>query len=202
MMKDIKFVGKDIGNPSMVGSTMNIPGGLSITAGGSDIWGTEDQFHYVYSEHTGDFDFMARVEALSRADLYSKAGIMARETLESTSKHVYIMVFPDNSPRNNNNGGFEFQYRALEAGDSKAIYPSGGSTTNQPEFPVNFPDTWMRLKRTGDKFDSFFSSDGKRWKLYTSHTLKINAKVYLGLAITSHNVDDTITAKIMDISIA
>jgi regulation of enolase protein 1 (concanavalin A-like superfamily) len=200
-MNGFKFAGKDIGNPRIPGSMLNISEGISITAGGADIWGTKDQFHFVYKKHTGDFDFIARVEALSRADLYSKAGIMARETLESTSKHAYIMVFPDNSLRNNNNGGFEFQYRELEAGESKAIYPSSGNISNPPVFPVNFPNTWIRLKRTENNFVSFFSTSGKDWKIYASYTLNISANVYLGLAVTSHNVDSTITAKFVDISV-
>ena len=201
MMKDIRFIGTDIDSPSLPGSLVNVPGGVSITAGGADIWGGKDQFYFSYREHTGNFDFITRIEALSRADLYSKAGIMARESLKANSSHIYLLVFPDNNPRNNNTGGFELQMRKLEAGDSLAIYPSKPDA-NPPEFPVNFPNTWMRLKRTGNWFDSFVSMDGRSWKLYASCTLDISTRILLGLAVTSHNINDTATAKFTNISIA
>ena len=123
-MENIRFLGKDIGHPAMQGLLEHVPDGLIITAGGADIWGRQDQFYFVSQQYVGNFDFKARLESLSRGDLYSKTGIMARESLQAGSKHVYLLAFPDNSPRNNNNGGFEFQYRSEEDGESKAIYPS------------------------------------------------------------------------------
>ena len=108
-MENIRFLGKDIGHPAMQGLLEHVPDGLIITAGGADIWGRQDQFYFVSQQYVGNFDFKARLESLSRGDLYSKTGIMARESLQAGSKHVYLLAFPDNSPRNNNNGGFETQ---------------------------------------------------------------------------------------------
>jgi hypothetical protein len=201
IMSGDNFVGKDIGNPSKAGSLAKSSNGFLITAGGADIWGNTDQFYFVYDEQAGDFDFIARLESLSKGDLYSKAGIMARETLNADSRHVYIMAFPDNDLRNNNNGGFEFQFRSAVGGESFAIYPPD-YTVNPPLFPVNFPDTWMRLNRVGDRFDSFFSLNGSDWKLYSSYTIKLASKVYLGIAVTSHNEVDVVTARVRDIFIA
>ena len=194
-----ELTGKDIGHPVLKGSTVNVSNGFDITAGGVDIWDTSDQFHFSYQEQKGDFDFVARIEALSSADLYTKSGILARESLEANCQHVYLFTFPDNSPRNSNNGGVEFQYRTIRGGESKAIYPSV-HTKEPPEFPVSFPNTWMRMTRNGDRFDSYYSTSGNRWHLYTSFMLKMNPKIYLGFAVTSHNFKETVTTKVRDVS--
>lgn len=59
----------------------------------------------------------------------------------------------------------------------------------------------MRLKRTGDKFDTYYSVDGDEWKLYTGYTLKLSPTLYVGLAVTSHNDEETVSAKFRDITI-
>jgi hypothetical protein len=107
-------------------------------------------------------------------------------------------VFSDNSPRNNNNGGFEFQYRPMKDSLMKAIYPK--SFTGTPEFSVVFPNTWIRLQRIKNNFTGFYSTDGKTWKPYTTFTLELPDKIYLGLAVTSHNTGKSSIAKFRDIA--
>ena len=62
------FVGKDIGHPAKAGSSLKVSNGFDITAGGADIWGNKDEFHFVYKEHTGNFDFVVRFESLPNPD--------------------------------------------------------------------------------------------------------------------------------------
>ncbi|WP_157266025.1 hypothetical protein [Paenibacillus sp. FJAT-27812] len=198
MMQDFALVGTDVGNPARQGSTKKYPDGYLVTAGGTDIWGTSDQFHFAYTTHTGDFDFTVRLESLSSADLYTKAGIMARETLDAGSPHIYHMVFPDNSARNKNNGGYELQFRVKPDGDSAAVYPSD-YTSETPEFPVFFPETWIRLKRTGNNFEAFGRAGEEQWKLFASQHLELNASLELGLAVTAHHLDETVLAFFKDL---
>jgi regulation of enolase protein 1 (concanavalin A-like superfamily) len=80
----------------------------------------------------------------------------------------------------------------------KAIYPAGFD--GEPEFPVNYPNTWIRLKRAGNEFTGYYSADGKDWKLYTSFTMQLTKKIYLGLAVTSHDTKETATAVFRNIS--
>lgn len=193
--RDFKYA--DVGNPAIAGTVKANDAGFDITAGGSDIWGIKDEFSFVYIEKTGDFDIAARVESLTSTHQYTKAGLMAREDLTPGSKHIYFQLFPDNMPRNKNNGGFEYQYRQQTGGEMKAIYPARFEGT--PDFPVSFPDTWIRLKRTGDKFTGFYSTDGKTWKEYASYSLELPVKIYLGAAVTSHKSDESATAKFRNI---
>lgn len=192
-IKTDSFKHSDIGNPSVKGIVTVTDGGFDITAGGADIWGVKDEFNFVYIEKTGDFDMAARIESLSPAHLYTKAGLMAREDLTPRCRHIYFQIFPDNKPRNKNNGGFEYQYRQIAGSEMKAIYPA--RYEGNPDFPVTFPHTWIRLKRSGDTFTGYTSTDGKLWKEYTTFTLDLPDKVYLGPAVTSHMTTESTIAK-------
>jgi hypothetical protein len=191
------FKKTDLGNPSIPGKIITSREGLDITAGGADIWGTKDEGTFAYVERSGDFDFISRIESVGAAHQYTKAGIMAREDLDAGSRHIYFQVFPDNRPRNKNNGGFEFQYRLEKDKEMKAIYPERFEGT--PDFPVTYPNTWIRLKRQGNEFTGLCSNDGKTWKAFTSFSLNLPSKVFLGLAVTSHDAGKTTLAKFRDI---
>ncbi len=188
----------DIGNPATHGSTTATKGGLEIVAGGKDIWGTSDEFRFAHQKQTGDFDVVVRVQSLTAPHLYSRAGIMARENLSPDSRHVFFLVFPDNRPRHANTSAYEFQYREKQSGESKGVYPPQDTP---PPFPVNFPQAWLRLKREGNEFTGFESADGKTWKKYGSYSLDLPATVFLGLAVTSHTAEASVTASFQDISV-
>jgi regulation of enolase protein 1 (concanavalin A-like superfamily) len=188
----------DVGNPSIPGAVSITKTGIDIKAGGEDVWGTKDEFNFVYIQKTGDFDFVSRIESLTPANLYTKAGLMAREDLSADSRHIFFQVFADNNSRNNNNGGYEFQYRQAKGAEMKAIYPP--TFTGKPEFPVAYPNTWIRLRRINNDFTGYYSTDGKTWKAFTTYTLALPSKLYLGLALTSHNVSHTASAKFRNIS--
>jgi hypothetical protein len=173
----------DVGSPVMHGSAKPIKDGLEVVASGRDIWDKSDQFQFVYQKQTGDFDVVVRVESLTAAHLYARAGIMARESLSADSRHVFFLVFPDNRARHKNKSAHEFQYRAKKGGESAAIYPPRKS--GPPAFPVEFPHAWLRLKRAGNAFTGFVSVDGKSWKEYGSYNLDLPGRVLLGLAATS-----------------
>jgi hypothetical protein len=190
------FKHSDIGNPAIAGTVKISGDGFDITAGGADIWGIKDEFNFVYVERTGDFDIVTRIESLSAPHQYTKAGLMAREDLTPGSRHIYFQVFPDNKPRNKNNGGYEFQYRQQKDGEMKAIYPK--SAVGTPEFPVSYPNTWVRLQRVKNDFTGYYSTDGRNWKVYTTYSLELPAKIYLGLAVTSHNKSESVSARFSD----
>lgn len=189
----------DVGAPKLQGSASKIDDGFAITAGGADIWGTRDEFHFVYAQYDGDFVISIRIESLTAADPYTKAGIMARASLDEAAAHAYFQVFPDNSARNNNNGGYEYQYRLADHAEMKAIYPATSSGT--PPFPVNYPDTWLRLVRRGNIFTGYFSPDGDQWVEYAALEISLPQTLLLGMAVTSHNPDSLASAKFRDMAV-
>jgi regulation of enolase protein 1 (concanavalin A-like superfamily) len=191
LFSEFKFI--DIGLSTKPGIVRIDKNELEIKAGGIDIWGNHDGFAFDNKKMKGDFDFSVQVESLSAAHAYTKAGIMARATLNDSSQHVLFQVFPDNRPRNKNNGGCEFQYRMETGGDMKAIYPD--LKTAGQRYDVTFPNTWIRLKRAGDIFISYISSDNITWKQYSSFTLKMPHELYVGLAATAHHSENYTTAR-------
>ncbi len=172
--------------------------GFDVIAGGKDLWEKNDEGHFVYVEHQEDFDLVCRVEALTAADLYTKAGIMAREDTGAGSRFVYFQIFAGNASRNKNNGGYEFQYRGQPSADCQAIYPPDepGATA---KYPIDFPNVWIRLARSGDKFTALTSNDGANWKQYTEFSLALRASLLLGFAVTSHNSKVACAAKFRNI---
>ena len=182
------FTGVDIGAPALSGSTVRAGGKVTMQAGGADIWGTADQFHFAHQQRTGDFDISVRLESLAPADLYTKAGLMARESLAADSRHIFALAFPGNAARNNNDGGYEFQARSVTGGASAAIYPA------PPRPRVGFPNTWLRLRREGDTFIAYASGDGARWAEFARQTLALPATLHFGLATTAHTTTARTTA--------
>ncbi|HVZ20547.1 MAG TPA: Ig-like domain-containing protein [Vicinamibacterales bacterium] len=158
----------DIGSPAISGSAGYTGGSFSIHAGGSDIWGTSDQFHYVYEKVTGDVDVSVHIASLAYADRWSKAGVMIRETLNAGSAHGYALVSAGM--------GYAFQERPTTGGSS--VNTSGGSGA---------APGWLRLKRAGALLTAYRSTDGTNWTVIGSDSISMANTVYVGIAVTSHN---------------
>jgi hypothetical protein len=180
------FSNLDIGSPQIGGSVSQVETGWDMIAGGADIWEKSDQFHFLYKAISGDFNVAIRVESFTPAHLYSKAGLMIRETLNADSAHLMFLVFAEDAPRNNNLGAYEMQFRLVAGGECQAIYPARRPPA-PPEFPAGYPNSWLRVERRGDRFSAFASTDGKNWNLYAAHTLSLARMVHVGPALTSHS---------------
>jgi len=198
-MQNPSLIGRDIGSPRLAGKCTLTPTGLEIEAGGADIWGTRDEFHFASMAVTGDFALSARINSLSMADVYTKAGVMLRASLEAGAAHVMILAFGDNQPRNQNNGGLEFQSRIEADGPCTGVYPPQPLPA-RPDFPASFPHVWLRLTRHGDKFTSQSSTDGVQWKTYCVHRQSLPAAALVGLAVTSHNPGVSVRAVFSELS--
>jgi len=187
--------GHDIGQPLQSGATLAVgDDGFDLKAGGADIWDEADQFHFACAPVEGDFEVQVRVEFLEEGHAYTKAGLMVRESLDPSSAHFFHLVFPDNRLRNNNSGGFESQYRLRTGAPSVAIYPPGKSL-EPPEFPVDYPDVWLRIARKGAWFEASSSRDGDAWALFARHEQGLPPRVLVGLALTSHDESRRIHAR-------
>jgi hypothetical protein len=191
------FSNLDIGCPQLAGSAHQTDSGWDLIAGGQDIWEKSDQFHFVFKGISGDFDVIVRVESFIPAHLYSKAGLMIRETLNADSPHLMFLVFANDEPRNNNLGAYEMQFRRETGGDCQAIYPASRPPAPS-EFPAAYPHSWLRVRRSGHRFSAFASTDGKIWKLYAEHVLTLAETVHMGPALTSHNPLATAQASFRD----
>lgn len=164
------------------GSIRAVSGGFAVTGGGTDIGGTADQFQFGYQLKTGDFDVRARVQSLDPSDAWAKAGLIARESFSASARFAGIFSTPANV------GSF-FESRAT----------AGAAAASSGSFPVNYPNTWLRLRRAGNQFTGFASFDGQTWTQLGSVTIAMPATVNFGMAVTSHDATKTTTATFQDI---
>lgn len=166
---------------------------IKIYSDGADIFGTQDHFEYVWKYMTNDFDVSVRLESLGITDPAAKAGIMAREVTDAASvlfddRHFMSAGFTADSTRNND----FVQYR--EASGASAVAPAA------PRPGVNYPDNWIRLKRTGPIMQGFSGPNGLDWTPMSAVDSSTNAAgpyadvVRLGLAVTAHNAAATTEA--------
>jgi len=72
----------DIGENTEAGSTEIVGDVFTIVGNGTDIWGTADEFRYVYQEASGDFEISAHVVSQEVANEWSKTGLMVRQSLD------------------------------------------------------------------------------------------------------------------------
>lgn len=159
---------RDIGTVLIPGDSTYASGAFTVTASGSDIWGSADQFHFAYRTLTGDGELVARVAALQNTDSWAKCGVMIRETLHPGARHAATFITPEN--------GAGFQSRAQPVGPTSY---SGGWSAAKPY--------WLRIARRGDVCISSISPDGVAWTEIGSRHMPMTATVYVGLALTSHN---------------
>ena len=159
----------DIGSPQIAGRSTYSSGTFTITASGSDIWGTSDQFHFVYQPVTGDVEIVARIASITtQTHRWAKTGVMIRESLTAQSPHAMMVGSAA--------AGYAFQRRTQTAGSSD-------STAG----PASSPPGWVRLVRKGDLFSAYYSTNGVNWQLVGSDTIPMADTVYVGLPMTSHS---------------
>jgi regulation of enolase protein 1 (concanavalin A-like superfamily) len=159
-------------------------GEMIMSAIGTDIWDTADQFRYVYKNLSGDGSMTVRVNSLIRSDGWAKAGVMIRESLHPGSKHAFICLTPDY--------GVSFQQR-----------PETGNVMSQVSTNTVVASSWVKLTRTGNAFTAQRSADGVTWT-NVAFTAPVNismaGNVLIGLALTSHNATTLTAAEFSNLS--
>lgn len=158
---------------------------------GADVWGTRDDFYYVYREVAeGDFTFTAKLEGFQcGVSGWGKAGLMLREgtslgLMDPQSRYVATQQQREVNP---SNVDWRSQYRqafAQTVDDSKAQAIANYTTPS-----------WHRIQRVGTALYTSVSEDGVNWKefppIYTGEwgegTFGANLPLYIGMWCTSHN---------------
>jgi hypothetical protein len=179
----LPFAPQDLGSPAIGSVVTATTNGLTVTATGSDFGGSSDQGNFSYQICTGNFDVSVQVGGLSLSDIFAKAGLMARETLNVGSRFAAAMATPAM------NGCF-FEWRD----------PTGGASTSTGSFPANYPNTWLRLNRVGNTFTGFASYDGQTWTQLGSDTISMPSQIYLGYSVSSHTTNTVTTAQFRNFS--
>ena len=170
----------DIGNVGLAGGSSFDGVTYTVSASGSDIWGVNDEFHFVQRAASGPFDVAVRVTSVEAVHEWTKAGLMIRESLSPQSRHAFIFATPSAAP------GVSFQRRDATGGAT--VHTSG---------PAIAAPVWLRLRREGDVVSAYArGSDNEAWAFVGTQTISgLSNSVYVGLALTSHVSGTRATAR-------
>jgi hypothetical protein len=163
-------------------------GTFTMSAAGTDIWDTADEFRYAYKQLSGDGEISARViDVGTGSNTWAKAGVMIREALEPGSKHAMTVI------TGGSGGGAAFQWRPDVGGASSSVHDL---------VPAVSPPHWVRLVRQGDTFTGYVSPDGATWTEQGSATVLMGQNVHIGLCLTSHASGEVRTAVFDNVEIS
>jgi regulation of enolase protein 1 (concanavalin A-like superfamily) len=174
--------GTDIGAVGAAGVSEAAGGRFLLFGGGADVWGTADAFHFAHVVVPGDATITAKIASVDPVHPWTKAGVMVRESLSPSAAHAFALVSAGN--------GVAFQRRS-SAGEGTVH--SGGAMIGAPH--------WLRLTRTGSQITAFSSPDGENWTLLGTDWFAAEGPVYIGLAVTSHDVAQAAGAAFMNVTV-
>jgi regulation of enolase protein 1 (concanavalin A-like superfamily) len=175
------WASQDIGSPSVAGQATYASSTFSVSGAGVDIWDVNDQFRFVYQTLDGDGEVVARVASLQNTDPWTKAGVMIREDLSANAPNAMATV--------TNANGLVFQSRVARGGVSTSIKVGGAA----PQ--------WIRVVRSGNALSGYYSASGTTWTLIGTTTVTMASRVYVGLAVTSHNATASATATFSSVTV-
>jgi outer membrane protein assembly factor BamB/regulation of enolase protein 1 (concanavalin A-like superfamily) len=162
---------QDVGNPSMVGDQSLSTGTWTVKGAGKDVWGTSDEFHYVWQSLAGDGTVSAHVASQTNSDPGAKAGVMLRGGSGARDAYYAAFVTPGN--------GIEVQYR-----------DTSGLTSAQVANPSGSAPAYLQVARSGASFTAYTSTDGSTWTPVAKSTVsepRLAGSIVGGLAVTSKN---------------
>jgi len=159
------------------------PGQYTISANTADIWGTSDNFRFVYKTLNGDGAISAKVISVTGgSSTFAKPGVMIRDNLDPASSYALMHPTPD--------GKRSFQNRPSAGASAISAHSAAGAIT----FPV-----WVKVERKGNQFTAYYSQNGTTWIQQPDtentgtdmspnpQTIAMGNSVYIGLAVSSNN---------------
>jgi hypothetical protein len=200
----------DIGNFTTNGFTTITTNGTTyyegsdsylVDASGNDIWNTQDGFRFVYTTRTNDFDVVVQVPSLLPADTWSKAGLMAREFIDTTnggSRMIFVITTAtatQNALDGSGGGQNTISMGIRDTNEGGAYQPNDyiGDYVIAP----SYPNQWLRLTRqtsgNNDLFTAYASTDKVNWTwlgdfnpVTTGADTPFPSVVNVGMCTTAH----------------
>jgi regulation of enolase protein 1 (concanavalin A-like superfamily) len=172
----------DVGSVGIPGSATATNGTFTVQGGGADISGSADAFRFAYYQLPGNGTVVARVATVQNVNIWTKAGVMIRQSLAAESSHASMFVTPGR--------GVAFQRRQ-----------SAGATSLNTSVAGLVAPQWVKLERVGPMVTAFVSGNGTTWTPVGQDTIALTGAVWVGLAVTSHDVMRLATATIDKVSV-
>jgi beta-glucanase (GH16 family) len=179
-----EWLSSDINSPIFPGSASYDSSSATwiVSAGGTNISGTADQFNFVRESLDGDGIVIAQVTSETAADPGSDAGIMMRTDTTSSSAFASVDLTPSD--------GVIFSWRS-----------SAGAAANSVAVSSIAAPEWLKLMRSGDGFAGFYSSDGVTWtQIGTTQIFATPTSMQVGLVVSAHSNSAMETADFANVS--
>lgn len=175
----------DVGRPPIAGSASfdAATGQYRITGGGANIWGKQDQFHYVWKETTGGFTVTATAQFVGQGADFRKAAIMVRQSLDADSAFADVVA--------HGNGTTSLQWRSRK-----------GEDVNTFDLPTDGPGTFtIKLVRNGVRIFLYVGKNGAEVKEIVHTEVSFQNPVLVGLAVCAHDAKAAETVLFSNVSI-
>lgn len=142
-----------------------------IKASGTNLWGNEDEFHFVWKKKSGDFILYAQLEFIGKGvDPHRKTGLMIRKNLQPNSAYADVAIHGD--------GLSSLQYRTSDGNITEEI------KSVQAHFNI------VQLEKEGNTITVKAAHTGEPLQLVGKVDIEYGAgEFYVGLYGCSHNPD-------------
>ncbi|MDL2222582.1 hypothetical protein LJB98_00605 [Bacteroidales bacterium OttesenSCG-928-M11] len=168
----------DIG-VSGVGSVEYVNEVFTLKGGGLGLGTTNDQFHFLYQEFSGDVEVTA--EIITKTGVNTTVGVMIRDALSANSKYVMSAITKDELSSNR-------RYTTA-------------TKTSQYVSETTASVGWLKVIRKNGFVASYYSSDGNDWiELYYPESIEFAKTAFVGVIISSNN-DGLASADVRNITI-
>lgn len=179
----------DVGTPVKKGGANfdNTDQSYTLTAGGSNIKNSAEDFHYLYKKISGDFILTADIKSNAQFSLIAKEfGWMIRSSLTNNSEQI--------SACQNESGAMYLQWR-------RKINDSIRNPENIILFPKKNMQT-IQLERSGNTYTMRVANFGEPLQVIGTQELKeLKDEVFVGLFARAQNEKDSVTIEAWNVRI-
>jgi TolB protein len=153
-----------------------------LEGAGYNIWGTHDEFHFIWKRLQGNFILKGNFAFITQGGIDDKKiGWMVRTSLDTSSAHVIGVV--------HGAGLTSLQYRRTP-----------GAITEEKKFSLKAAD-FIQLERRGNLYIVSVSKGGGPSMTQQIDSIYLGNRVYAGLFICSHDKNVSEKAMVSRISI-
>lgn len=182
----------DVGTPSTIGAGSASHDAQKeayvVSGGGANMWGTADQFHYLWKKVSGDVTLAATIEftathpATGTPEPHRKACLVIRQTLDSDSVYADAAVHGD--------GLTSLQWRE-----------DTGGVTHEVQSNVVGPKR-VRIEKRGNYLSMSVAGDGEELRpAGGSARIDLAGEFYIGLAVSAHTTARIETATFSNVEL-
>jgi hypothetical protein len=164
-------------------------GGVTISGSGGEMECTYDPYRFVYRRLDGDGEIVARIDSLTNAQGWARAGVLIADTPDTGSQYAIAAV----------TAGYGLLF------GNCPFDGTAGVRTVQEGVSVPY---WVRLTRTGNQLTAGHSQDGLAWQDVTDANglpmviaMELPQALYVGLCVSSHKWDVVTTAEFSQIAL-